>query len=248
MKALIIEDEKMAQANLARLLKNSFPEMEIVAMIDSVRGAVEFLSARPKLDVIFMDVELSDGICFEIFRSVQISAPLIMTTAYDSYAVKAFEAGSIDYLLKPVDSDELLRAVGRARERLNASASIDKLLSVLGQDSKKYKEKSVVRCGDRIIPIQSSDIALFFSEDKANYLLTKNGERYLIESTIDSLESELDPSKFYRISRGCIVAFSAIKSVSRTSSGRLVVISQPASPVELTVSRGRVEGFIAWLE
>lgn len=248
MKALIIEDEKMAQANLARLLKNSFPEMEIVAMIDSVRGAVEFLSARPKLDVIFMDVELSDGICFEIFRSMQISAPVIMTTAYDSYAVKAFEAGSIDYLLKPVDSDELLRAVGRARERLNASASIDKLLSVLGQDSKKYKEKSVVRCGDRIIPIQSSDIALFFSEDKANYLLTKNGERYLIESTIDSLESELDPSKFYRISRGCIVAFSAIKSVSRTSSGRLVVISQPASPVELTVSRGRVEGFIAWLE
>ena len=248
MKALIIEDEKMAQANLARLLKNSFPEIEIVAMIDSVRGAVEFLSARPKLDVIFMDVELSDGICFEIFRSVQISAPVIMTTAYDSYAVKAFEAGSIDYLLKPVDSDALLRAVGRARERLNASASIDKLLSVLGQDSKKYKEKSVVRCGDRIIPIQSSDIALFFSEDKANYLLTKNGERYLIESTIDSLESELDPSKFYRISRGCIVAFSAIKSVSRTSSGRLVVISQPASPVELTVSRGRVEGFIAWLE
>ena len=248
MKALIIEDEKMAQANLARLLNKAFPEMEIVAMIDSVRGAVEFLSARPKLDVIFMDVELSDGICFEIFRSVQISAPVIMTTAYDSYAVKAFEAGSIDYLLKPVDSDELLRAVGRARERLNASASIDKLLSVLGQDSKKYKEKSVVRCGDRIIPIQSSDIALFFSEDKANYLLTKNGERYLIESTIDSLESELDPSKFYRISRGCIVAFSAIKSVSRTSSGRLVVISQPASPVELTVSRGRVEGFIAWLE
>ena len=248
MKALIIEDEKMAQANLARLLKNSFPEMEIVAMIDSVRGAVEFLSARPKLDVMFMDVELSDGICFEIFRSVQISAPVIMTTAYDSYAVKAFEAGSIDYLLKPVEPDALLRAVGRARERLNASASIDKLLSVLGQDSKKYKEKSVVRCGDRIIPIQSSDIALFFSEDKANYLLTKNGERYLIESTIDSLESELDPSKFYRISRGCIVAFSAIKSVSRTSSGRLVVISQPASPVELTVSRGRVEGFIAWLE
>lgn len=247
MKALIIEDEKMAQANLARLLKNSFPEMEIVAMIDSVRGAVEFLSARPKLDVIFMDVELSDGICFEIFRSVQISAPVIMTTAYDSYAVKAFEAGSIDYLLKPVDSDELLRAVGRARERLNASASIDKLLSVLGQDSKKYKEKSVVRCGDRIIPIQSSDIALFFSEDKANYLLTKNGERYLIESTIDTLESELDPSKFYRISRGCIVALSAIKSVSRNSTGRLVVISQPSAPVELTVSRARAEGFISWL-
>ena len=248
MKALIIEDEKMAQANLARLLKNSFPEMEIVAMIDSVRGAVEFLSASPKLDVIFMDVELSDGICFEIFRRVQVKAPVIMTTAYDSYAVKAFEAGSIDSLLKPIETDALLRAVGRARERRNPSASIEMLLAALGQDSKKYKEKSVVRCGDRIIPIQSSDIALFFSEDKANYLLTKNGERYLIESTIDTLESELDPSKFYRISRGCIVALSAIKSVSRNATGRLVVVSQPSAPVELTVSRARAEGFISWLE
>ena len=129
MKALIIEDEKMAQANLARLLKNSFPEMEIVAMIDSVRGAVEFLSARPKLDVIFMDVELSDGICFEIFRSVQISAPVIMTTAYDSYAVKAFAAGSIDYLLKPVDPDETEAAIRRAIRQIEAGRRLAELAS-----------------------------------------------------------------------------------------------------------------------
>ena len=248
MKALIIEDEKMAQANLARLLNKAFSEMEIVAMIDSVHGAVEFLSANPELDVIFMDVELADGICFEIFRCVQVSAPVIMTTAYDSYAVKAFEAGSIDYLLKPVDSDALLRAVGRARERQNSSAGIEKLLAVLGQGAKPYKEKSVVRCGDRIIPIHSSDIAFFFSEDKANYLMTHKGEKYMIESTIDALESELDPKKFYRISRGCIISFDAIKSVSRNAAGRLVVVSEPPAPVELSVSRARADGFISWLE
>ena len=247
MKALIIEDEKMAQANLARLLNKAFPEMEIVAMIDSVHGAVEFLSANPELDVIFMDVELSDGICFEIFRRVQVKAPVIMTTAYDSYAVKAFEAGSIDYLLKPIETDALLRAVGRARERRNPSASIEKLLAALGQNTKPYKEKSIVRCGDRIIPVQSSDIAFFFSEDKANYLMTYSGEKYMIESTIDSLENELDPQKFFRISRGCIIAFGAIKSVSRNATGRLVVISQPPAPVELAVSRARAEGFISWL-
>ena len=247
MKALIIEDEKMAQANLARLLNKAFPEMEIVAMIDSVHGAVEFLSANPELDVIFMDVELSDGICFEIFRRVQVKAPVIMTTAYDCYAVKAFEAGSIDYLLKPIETDALLRAVGRARERRNPSASIVKLLAALGQNTKPYKEKSIVRCGDRIIPVQSSDIAFFFSEDKANYLMTYSGEKYMIESTIDSLENELDPQKFFRISRGCIIAFGAIKSVSRNATGRLVVISQPSAPVELAVSRARAEGFISWL-
>ena len=248
MKALIIEDEKMAQANLARLLNKAFPEMEIVAMIDSVHGAVEFLSANPELDVIFMDVELSDGICFEIFRRVQVKAPVIMTTAYDSYAVKAFEAGSIDYLLKPIETDALLRAVGRARERRNPSASIEKLLAALGQNTKPYKEKSIVRCGDRIIPVQSSDIAFFFSEDKANYLMTYSGEKYMIESTIDSLENELDPQKFFRISRGCIIAFGAIKSVSRNAAGRLVVVSEPPAPVELSVSRARADGFISWLE
>lgn len=248
MKALIIEDEKMAQANLARLLKKAFPQMEVVAMISSVRGAVEFLSADPELDVIFMDVELSDGVCFEIFRSVKISAPVIMTTAYDTYAVKAFEAGSIDYLLKPVDQDALLRAVGRVRERQNSSVSIEKLMAALGQEKKTYKEKSVVRCGDRIIPVHASEIAFFFSEDKANYLMTLAGEKYLIESTIDSLEEELDPKKFYRISRGCIISFQAIKSVSRNAAGRLVVVSSPEAPLELTVSRARADGFIEWLE
>ncbi len=248
MRVLIIEDEMMAQANLVRMLKNGFADMEIVNTIDSVHGAVDYLSASPQLDVIFMDVELSDGVCFEIFRNVRVEVPVIIVTAYDSYAVKAFEAGSVDYLLKPVEMEALQRAVKRVRERKVPSIELEKLISLIGQEqSKTYKEKSIVRCGDTIIPVQASDIAFFFSEDKSNYLMTLSGERYMIESTLDTLEEELDPSKFFRISRGCIVSLSAIKKVSRNVLGKLTVITVPDSPVEMTVARSRVDNFMAWL-
>lgn len=255
MKALIIEDEKMAQANLARLLRKGFPGIEVVAMIGSVREAVAFLSSGPALDVVFMDVELSDGECFEIFRSVKVNVPVIMTTAYDSYAVKAFEAGTMDYLLKPLDMAALERAVGRVRERKSPSEEIARLLAAFGQSPaafghspRVYKEKSTVKIGDRLIPVVFSDIAFFYSEEKANYLMMLSGEKYMIESTLDTLEDELDPKKFFRISRSCIVAFSAIKSVGRNVAGRLVVHTSPDAPSELTVSRSRVDDFISWLE
>lgn len=248
MRVLIIEDEMMAQANLVRMLKSGFADMEIVNTIDSVRGAVDYLSTSPQLDVIFMDVELSDGVCFEIFRNVRVEVPVIIVTAYDSYAVKAFEAGSVDYLLKPVEMEALQRAVNRVRERKVSSIELEKILSLIGQEkSKTYKEKSIVRCGDTIIPVQASDIAFFFSEDKSNYLMTLSGERYMIESTLDTLEEELDPEKFFRISRGCIVSLSAIKKVSRNVLGKLTVITVPESPVEMTVARSRVDNFMAWL-
>lgn len=248
MKALIIEDEKMAQANLARLLRKGFPGIEVVAMIDSVREAVAFLSSGPALDVVFMDVELSDGECFEIFRSVKVNVPVIMTTAYDSYAVKAFEAGTMDYLLKPLDMAALERAVGRIRERKSPSEEIARMLAAFGHSPRVYKEKFTVKIGDRLIPVVVSDIAFFYSEEKANYLMMLSGEKYMIESTLDTLEDQLDPKKFFRISRSCIVAFPAIKSVGRNVAGRLVVHTSPDAPSELTVSRSRVDDFISWLE
>ena len=134
MKALIVEDERMAQAQLVRLLAACFPDIEVVAATDSVRGTVDFLAADPPVDLIFMDVELSDGECFEIFRQVPVKAQVIMTTAYDSYALKAFEAGSIDYLLKPIGVEALVRAVGRCRERVASKAGgidVEKLLASL---------------------------------------------------------------------------------------------------------------------
>lgn len=254
MKALIVEDERMAQAQLVRLLKTHFPDIEVVYATDSVRGTVEYLAADPPIDLIFMDIELSDGDCFEIFRQIPVRPQVIMTTAYDSYALKAFEAGSIDYLLKPIGEEALRRAVGRCRERVSAGAAqpgIDVqalLAAVAGSTQKRYKERFLVYVGEQIIPVQADDIAAFFSEDKANYLLTMTGERYLIEFSLDALDAELDPGRFFRISRGAIVARSKVRSVSRHFSGRLRLELQPTPPFEPTVSRARVEDFLKWLE
>ena len=201
-----------------------------------------------------MDIELSDGDCFEIFRQVPVHPQVIMTTAYDSYALKAFEAGSIDYLLKPIGEEALRRAVGRCRERASAGGvpqgiDVEALLAAVAERTqKRYKERFVVHVGEQIIPVQADGIAAFFSEDKANYLLTEGGERYLVEFSLDALDAELDPARFFRISRGAIVARSAVRSVSRHFSGRLRLDLQPAPPFEPTVSRARVEDFLTWLE
>ena len=250
MKALIVEDERMARTQLARVLEANFPDIDIVGMTDSVESTVAFLGSDSAPDIIFMDVELLDGDCFEISRRTQVRAQVIMTTAYDSYAIKAFEAGSIDYLLKPIAPEALRRAVARARERATG-VDVAALLAALGPrdpaPARQYKETSTVRCGDRIIPVDTAHIACFFSDNKANYLMTTEGEKYMVESTIEQLAGEVDPEKFFRISRGCIVHRQAIKSASKHFSGRLLLTTEPKAPFEMTVSRARVEDFLTWL-
>ena len=176
MKALIVEDEKMARDNLARTLTSSFPDIEVVGTASSVAGTLAWLrDPAHSADVIFMDVELSDGDCFEIFRQERITAKVIMTTAYDSYAVKAFEAGSVDYLLKPIDPAALHRAVDRCRER-SGGVDVEALMQALGRrEQPEYKERFVVSVGERIIPVKTSDIAYFYSKDKYNYLADTSG-------------------------------------------------------------------------
>lgn len=248
MKALIVEDERMAQMQLVRLLSANFPEIEVVATSDSVRNTIEYLENNPQPDVIFMDVELSDGDCFEIFRHTKVSAKVIMTTAYDAYAIKAFETGTIDYLLKPIDATALKRAVDRCKSRDNG-VDVDKLLAAIGGgQQKQYRERSTVRSGDKIIPVAADDIAYFYSEDKANYLTTSEGKTYIIESTLDQLEEDLNPSKFFRISRGCIINRTAIKSASRHVGGRMVITPVMDAPFEMSVSRARTEDFMTWLD
>ena len=239
MKALIVEDEKMARTQLARVLSAEFPIIEVVGMTDSVVSTISFLSENPEPDVIFMDVELLDGDCFEIFRQVEIHSKVIMTTAYDSYAIKAFEVGGIDYLLKPLSISALKRAVTRASEMISKERA---------DETPRYTEYSTVRVGDRIIPVAAKEVAFFYSEDKANYLMTFKGERYIVESTLEQLEGQLNPSDFFRISRGAIVARSAIKEASRHLSGRLLLKTEPRPSFEMTVSRARVEEFFNWLE
>jgi DNA-binding LytR/AlgR family response regulator len=251
-KVLIVEDELMAQKSLIRVLAKHFPDMDVIGTTTSVKGTVAWLEdSANKPDIIFMDVELSDGVCFEIFRQIEVKAKVIMTTAYDSYALKAFEAGSVDYLLKPVEPEYLKRAVSRCQSR-SSNVDLDAIMKVLGNataDSKKeYKERFIIKFNDRIVPLQASDIAYIYSEEKNNYLVTAEGHKYIIDSSLDVMNEELDPAVFFRISRSCIVAMKAIRSILKQQGGRLRITADPEPSFEMTVSRSRVDDFMTWLE
>ncbi len=251
MNVLIVEDEMMAQKSLTRLLTQNFPDMNIVGHTTSIKGTTEWLrTPGNKADVIFMDVELSDGECFEIFRQIEVKAKVIMTTAYDSYALKAFEAGSIDYLLKPIDPAALKRAVARCRMS-GGSLDVEALLKAVGSEriyKKEYKERYIVRFNDRIIPLQTSNIAYVYSEEKTNYLVTFDDQKYIIDSSLDVICEELNPERFFRISRSCIISMKAIGSIIKQQGGRLRIVAAPAPSFEMTVSRSRVDDFLEWLE
>ncbi len=247
MKALIIEDEVFAQKNLTRILNKNFPEMEILDYLDSVQDSINWFKAGKKADIVFMDVELSDGDCFEIFRQVDIDANIIMTTAYDNYALKAFEAGSVDYILKPIDVDDLKRAVNRCKAK-SKNLDIEAMLKAIGGQKEEYRERYIVKLNDMIIPVKTEDIAYFYAEEKTNYIITKTGDRYIIDFTLDEIVDDLDPKKFFRISRSCITSMDAISSIIKQSSGRLKIISQPESSFEMTVSRSRVDDFLDWID
>lgn len=251
MKVLIVEDEIMAQKSLTRVLTQNFPDMEIIGYTSSVKGTVEWLKTPGNVvDIIFMDVELADGECFEIFRQVEIKAKVIMTTAYDSYALKAFEAGSIDYLLKPIDQSSLKRAVARCRMS-GGQIDVESLLKAVGsqtESKKEYKERYIVRFNDRIVPLLTANIAYVYSEEKTNYLVTFEDQHYIIDSSLDVICDELNPDSFFRISRSCIVSMKAINSIIKQQGGRLRIVASPQPSFEMTVSRSRVDDFLSWLE
>ena len=255
MKVLIIEDEMMARKSLEKMLETNFPDIEVVGECASVSESVARLKERPdEADLIFMDVELSDGECFEIFRQVTVKPRVVMTTAYDSYAIKAFEAGSIDYLLKPIDVSALKRAVERCRQLSSGEIDVEKILGAISRKDSGYKERYLVQFNDRIVPVKADEIAFFYSEDKNNHVVTHAGSVYIVDSTMDAIITDLDPEKFFRISRSCIFAKDAVECVTKLLGGRLRVtpkvhLSSNLGPApDLTVSRSRAEEFLTWLE
>ena len=250
MKVLIVEDEIMAQKSLTRVLAQNFSDMDIVGYADSVKSTVNWLNTPGNsADVIFMDVELSDGVCFEIFRQTEVKAKVIMTTAYDSYALKAFEAGSVDYILKPVDATALKRAVARCRMS-GGNLDVEALMKAIGNNApkKEYKERYIIKFNDRIIPLEASNIAYIYSEEKNNYLVTFEDKRYIIDSSLDTVTEELNLEFFFRISRSCIISMKAIGSIVKQAGGRLRISARPEPGFEMTVSRSRVDDFLTWLE
>lgn len=275
LRTLIVEDEPLAQRSLGNLLAENFPEIMIAGITDSVKGTVEWLSAleakgTPAPDIIFMDVELADGNCFQIFDKVRIKSNVIMTTAYDSYAVKAFEINSIDYLLKPIETAALIRAVCRAKERISAADAaalpdLRKIMSVFnsmtaGEESPartetglpggRRKDKFLIRLNDRIVPVSTRNIAYFYSEAKNSYIVTYDDFTYVLDDPLDTIEREIDPGAFFRISRSCIISENAIDSISKLLGGRLRITLKKGIRTypELIVSRARADSFLSWLD
>ena len=183
MRALIIEDEARAREHMKNLLAQHFPSTEVSGAVGSVSDAVQWLESNPDPDVIFMDVELSDGISFDIFNKVEINSPVIITTAYDQYAIQAFEVNAVDYLLKPIEIKDLKRAMARIASGEAKAPSADAVRNLLDQ---ARKEKFLIRLNDRIVPVRVSDIAYFYSEDKNTYMVTVSGTSYVLDDSLDA--------------------------------------------------------------
>ena len=250
MKIIIIEDEKLSADHLELLLKKIDPEIEVLARIDSVKNSVQFLQEHSVAELLFVDIHLADGLSFDIFSKVNINIPVIFTTAYDEYAIKAFKINSIDYLLKPIGLEDLKIALQKFK-KLNFNQYQNRLeeMNLLYQKIQKpYKNRFLVKLGDSIQSVKTEDIASFIFEDGLVLLITSGGKRYVIDYTLDHLEELLNPDVFFRINRKAMIQINAIQKVSSYFNSRLKLQSTSLSDENAIVSRERVHDFKNWLD
>lgn len=251
MNVIIIEDEKPAARRLSRMLE----ELDVKAskMLHSVEESIEWFKNNEHPDLIFLDIQLSDGLSFEIFEHIDIKSAIIFTTAYDEYALKAFKLNSIDYLLKPIDEDELKAAVEKYKSQnikqtdvqLNFE-DIKKLL--VNPIDRKYKKRFTIKVGQHLKIVSTEDVECFFSENKATYLHTNINRSYLLDGALEQVQTELDPEKFFRVNRTFIVQISAIKDIIAYTNSRLKIILNSYNETEIIVSRERVKEFKNWID
>lgn len=246
MKILIIEDEPLAQEELERIIVKRFPKMEIAGVLESVKESIQWLSCN-QVDLIFMDIHLSDGICFDIFDKIEVKTPVIFTTAYDQYAIRAFTVNGIGYLLKPIVERDLIAAVEKYESNIFQSGKFTKLLQTI-RSPKNYKSRIVIKTGDRFTYVDMADVAYFYAEDRTTFVVSRQGRKRIVDYTIETLEPMLDPHHFFRITRGCIASIGAITIVSKYFNSRLKVTLNPEYEGELLISRVRVPDFLKWLD
>ena len=250
MKVVIVEDEKPAARRLSRML-NEF-NIEAIAMLHSVEEAVNWFHTNEHPELLFLDIQLSDGLSFEIFEEVQINSAIIFTTAYDEYALKAFKLNSVDYLLKPIDADELENAINQFKKTQLSTPKLDlnieQLKNLIAPSSKNYKKRFTVKIGQHLKMISTKTIECFYSENKATNMFTIDGRIYLVEDTLDQLEEKLHPEAFFRVSRKYFVNINAIKDIISYTNSRLKLILHTYNESEIIVSRERVKDFKNWID
>jgi len=250
MKAVIIEDEHVAAQNLQRLVSQLADDIQVIAVLQSVEESIEWLSLNSAPDVVFMDIHLADGSAFSIFEKVQISCPIIFTTAYDEYALKAFEVNSIDYLLKPINRNNLERAVLKLRSLVTSktdnSEMISSMLAAFKQTKTIYKSNFLIPHKDKFIPLAIQNIACFYSENKMVKIITEDNLTYNMDSSLEDLYTQLDPALFFRANRQYIVSHKAIKDISVWFGSKVSINLSVTVPEKIIVSKARVSEFKTW--
>jgi two-component system response regulator LytT len=250
MRVVIIEDEIPAANRLVKMLQAINDEIEIVKKLDSVESGARFLRSADNVDLIFMDIQLADGLSFDIFQQAEIKAPVIFTTAFDQYTLKAFKVNSVDYLLKPIDENELTQAVEKYRSLYDKkgdgfSEKIKKLLSEM--NGNRYKERLLIKKGQQLSYLKIESTAYCFADGKLCFAVDFNGQKYLLENNLSQLEEQLQPNRFYRINRHLVVNIDAVSNVHTWLGGRLKLELTPSAHADTVVSRERVNGFKDWL-
>ena len=256
MKVLIIEDEYLGLERLIKLLGEVDPNLTVLGHAESIRSTVQWLQNNPAPELIFMDIELADGQCFEIFNRIEVHSPIIFTTSYDEYALHAFKVNSIDYLLKPIKKEELAAALEkfrRMKEQFQAPAAlpdIDKLVRELQQfqQPKEYRKRFLVKQGQRWLSIEVHEIAWFMADDKLCFLKTWDNRRFIVEYTLEQLTDMLDPAEFFRANRSYLVHAKAVKSIDNYFGGKLALQLLPKTDAnDVIVSKEKATEFKRWM-
>jgi two-component system, LytTR family, response regulator LytT len=258
MKILIIEDEELAVKKLKKTLAAVDEDATVAGTADSIKSAVEWLQENPQPDLILMDIELADGQSFEIFNLVEVKSPVVFTTSYDEYALKAFKVNSIDYLLKPVQQDELAAALSKYKKLKNIYAgkeaatdgfNLDSLVKELQQklQPKEYRKRFLVKQGQKLVSVDIEEIAYFFSDGRLNFFKTNDNRKFVVDYTMDDLEEMLDPESYFRISRSFYVSIASVDKIDDYFGNRLILGLRPAVDKEALVSREKVTDFKKWM-
>lgn len=251
MRVLIVEDEIAAANRLRKMVAEVAPDAQILEVTDSISSTVKWLKANPSPDLILLDIHLADGPSFKIFEEIEVSAPVIFTTAFDQYAIQAFKVNSIDYLLKPIKKEELEKSFAKYRGLFGGKIlpNYNELLKVIAEQTKpQYRQRFLVNYADKLRAIEVPEIAYFMAHEKGVFLTTHEGKSYAVDSTLEKLENELDPSCYFRINRKFIICIKAIGAMHTYSKSRVKLDLKPDAKTDVIVSSERAGEFKRWLD
>lgn len=252
MKVVIVEDEHLTAQRLQGMLKRYDPQIEVLAELPSVSESVDWFKSNPDPDMVFMDIHLEDGQSFSIFETINLQVPIVFTTAYDEYTIKAFKVNSIDYLMKPLNYEELVQAIEKykrlhAQKAEEGGGGMEMLLQTLQKKEPEYKSRFLVSIGSRLKAIETADINYFYSAEKITFLVTKDNQRFPIDYSLDKLALMMDPKVYYRINRQMMVKLDAISNIHVYPKGKIKLDLSPAMKEEVFVSMDKVVEFKEWL-